>query len=86
MQKPAERCYCIFAIVRNRFFVNNIGIPEPIRVKFYAETGAQVGHFIGNFGRSRSMTSIMAKNELFSPGYNARVCICLLYTSDAADE
>ena len=36
---------CI-VMIRNRFFVNNSGNPEPIRAKFYTVTGAHMRHLL----------------------------------------
>ena len=53
-------------MTRNRFFVNNSSNPELIQTKFYTVTGAQMGHFPGNFGCPRLRAIKMAqKNHFF---------------------
>lgn len=46
-------CSCIRNFVRNWFFVNNFGVPAPIRTKFYTETETQVGCLPRNVGHPR---------------------------------
>ena len=65
-----SRLSSYIAIVRNRFLVNNSGIPEPISMKFYTVMGIQMGRS-GNFGRPRQMAAKTAQKRTFCQEDNA---------------
>jgi len=50
-------------ILRNRFFLNNSGNPEPISMKLYIVMGTQTRRFSGNLGRPQSRAAKVAQNK-----------------------